>query len=63
MKKNIPGFVPNINIGVLDIETYEDNGLAKCYAIGFYTSLDDKCKTFYINKNLDSDELIKRCLD
>jgi hypothetical protein len=55
--------LPNTNIGVLDLETYEDDGLAKCYAIGFYSSLDENTKTFYINKDLDSVELINRCFE
>lgn len=60
-KRDFTTAIPNLYIGVLDIETYEDNGLAKCFAIGFYTYIDEKCKTFYINEDLDSDELIDRC--
>jgi hypothetical protein len=55
--------LPNTNIGVLDLETYEVDGLAKCYAIGFYSSLDENTKTYYINKDLDSVELINRCFE
>jgi DNA polymerase type B, organellar and viral len=55
--------LPNTNIGVLDLETYEDDGIAKCYAIGFYSSLDENTKTYYINKDLDSVELINRCFE
>lgn len=60
---NSESSVPNTNIGVLDLETYEDNGVAKCYCIGFLTNLDKNCVVFYINKDLDSNELIKRCFD
>lgn len=60
-KRNLDDAIPNLNIGVLDIETYEDQGIAKCFAIGFYTSLDVNCKTFYINEDLDSDKLLNRC--
>jgi hypothetical protein len=55
--------LPNTNLGVLDLETYEDDGIAKCYAIGFYSSLDENTKTYYINKDLDSVELINRCFE
>jgi len=37
--------------------------LAKCYAIGFYSFLDENTKTYYINKDLDSVELINRCFE
>jgi hypothetical protein len=47
----------------MDLETYEDDGIAKCYAIGFYSSLDENTKTYYINKDLDSVELINRCFE
>src|SRR6267378_427235 len=55
--------LPNTNIGVMDLETYEVDGIAKCYAIGFYSSIDENTKTFYINKDLDSVELINRCFE
>jgi DNA polymerase family B len=55
--------LPNTNLGVLDLETYEDDGISKCYAIGFYSSLDENTKTYYINKDLDSVELINRCFE
>nr|YP_008965389.1 hypothetical protein [Rhynchobrunnera orthospora]AHC02392.1 hypothetical protein [Rhynchobrunnera orthospora] len=43
-------------IGTLDLETYNDEGISKVYAIGFYTKNNPNC--FYIDKNsLDSDEL------
>lgn len=55
--------LPNTNIGVMDLETYEDDGIGKCYAIGFYSSIDENTKTFYINKDLDSVELVNRCFE
>ena len=58
-------WIPNTNIGVLDLEAYiDDNSLAKCYAIGFLTNKQDSsCKTFYINRDLDSVELTHRCIN
>ena len=58
----------NINspfIGTLDLETYNDNGISKVYALGFYTKqYYKKLKTFYIDPNtLDSNELILKCID
>ena len=55
--------LPNSNIGVFDIESFEEDGVSKPYAIGFKTNQDYKCKTYYINKNLDSVELMHRCID
>ena len=49
-------------IGSLDLETYKDKyNIAKTYAIGFYVK--DLLKTFYIEKDLNSDKLIMRCID
>lgn len=56
-------WLPNSNIGVLDIETYEDNGINKCYALGFYTYKYGKCNIFYINDNFDSLSLIHNCFN
>lgn len=58
----------NINspfIGTFDLETYNDNGISKVYAIGFYTKqYYKKLNTFYIDpNNLDSHELILKCID
>lgn len=55
--------LPNSNIGVLDLETYEDGSIAHCYAIGFKSSIDDGCKTYYIDKDLDSTKLIHLCIN
>ena len=49
-------------IGTFDLETYLDPyGKSKVYALGFY--VNNYTKTFYIDKFLDSDSLIMRCLD
>ena len=63
-------FLNNLNvnspfIGTLDLETYNDNGISKVYALGFYTKQSyKKLNTFYIDPNtLDSNELILRCID
>lgn len=58
----------NVNspfIGTFDLETYNDNGISKVYAIGFYTKQYYKTlNTFYIDpNNLDSNELILKCID
>jgi hypothetical protein len=55
-------WLPNSNIGTLDLETYEDEGVAKCFAIGFYSNEFKECNTFYIEENLDSTILIHKCL-
>lgn len=55
--------LPNTNIGVIDLETFEIDSVAYCYAIGFFSSIDDKCETFYIDKNLDSMLLIHTCIE
>ena len=56
----------NINIGAFDLETFIDNdGLAKVYALGYITNVDDIPKLYYLsdNPNLDSSELILKCID
>nr|AAO37819.1 DNA polymerase [Blumeria hordei] len=50
--------IPNTNIGVLDLETYEDDSMSYCYSIGFYSAVDESCNTFYISKDLNSTMLI-----
>jgi hypothetical protein len=55
--------LPNPNIGVLDLETYDHDSLAYCYAIGFKTNLEDMTYTYYLDKNLDSSLLIHNCID
>lgn len=55
--------LPNSNIGVLDLETYEKDSKSYCYGIGFYTSIDNKVNNFYIDEDKDSDKLILTCID
>lgn len=53
---------PEWKIGTLDIETYTINmNENKAYAIGFYVK--GNVETFYVNESLNSDILIKECLD
>jgi len=57
-------WLPNRHIGTLDLETYEVDGQGKCYSLGFYCpSVDEECKTFYIDKDLDSISLIIKCIN
>ena len=54
----------NINIGTFDLETFKDvDGLAKVYAIGFYTR--ETSNLYYLTDcpNLDSKNLILNCID
>lgn len=66
LPKLIPGLkllnIPDPKIGTLDLETYMSDNISKVFAIGFYTKTQG-LKTFYINENLDSDELVIRCID
>lgn len=60
----------NTNFGTFDLETFMDSdGLAKVFAAGFLTNLDDKPKLFYLtdflteSKEFDSDSLLLNCID
>ena len=56
----------NLYFGTFDLETFIDNdGLAKVYALGFYTARDNSPNLFYLTDipNLDSSKLIITCLD
>nr|YP_010044372.1 DNA polymerase [Trametes versicolor]QPF23613.1 DNA polymerase [Trametes versicolor] len=56
----------NINIGTFDLETFIDmNGLAKVYALGYFSSIDDSPKLYYLtdDPNLDSSKLLLKCID
>ena len=56
----------NINFGTFDLETFKDvDGLAKVYALGFFTRIDSTPKLFYLSDfpNLDSEQLILKSID
>ena len=55
--------LPNSNIGVLDLETFEEDSISSCYSIGYFSAVDQSCKTFYISKDLDSTMLIHNCIN
>ena len=55
--------ISNPRIGTLDLGTYMDNNnISKVYTLGFYTK-QWGANTFYINEQLDSIELILKCID
>ena len=50
-------------VGSLDLEAYTNNeDISKVYAIGFHTKQGGS-KTFYINEQLDSNDVVLRCID
>lgn len=52
-------WLPNTNIGVIDIETYlKKDGLYAIYALGFKTNLDPKPITYYIDSSFNSSILV-----
>jgi DNA polymerase type B, organellar and viral len=57
----------NINIGTFDLETFVDtDGLAKVYAIGFITSIEEHSRLFYLKDythNFQYDILVLNCID
>jgi DNA polymerase type B, organellar and viral len=56
----------NINIGTFDLETFIDtDGLAKVYALGYYSYIDTTPKLYYLSDspNLESSNLILNCID
>ena len=57
----------NSNYGTFDLETYMDSdGIAKVFAVGFLTNLDEQPKLFYLtdwSKEFDSDYLLITCID
>lgn len=64
--RNTKAASPNPNTGTLDLETYcDDNGeISNVYAIGFYTSIDEKPKKYYINKDtLYSSQIVLDCIN
>jgi len=58
-------FRPNLSFGTLDLETYDHLGsnTSKVYALGYYFKETEESEIFYINKDLDSDELIHSCIN
>jgi hypothetical protein len=59
-------FESNTNFGTFDIESFVDNdGLAKVYALGFITNIDNYPNLYYLTdfNKYDSEELILNCLD
>lgn len=52
---------PDWRLGTLDLEAYTYGEQNKAYAIGFYTK--DSVKTFYIDSDLNSDNLIINCIN
>lgn len=55
----------NENLGSFDLETFiDDDAIAKVYALGFKTNIDEQSQLFYIDKeNKNSDLLVKKCID
>ena len=48
--------------GVLDLETYVNKyGISKVYCLGFYTK--NNVNIYYVDKSLDSESLIIKCID
>lgn len=64
VSKHIP-FMANPNIGVVDIETFMDvGGISKVYAAGLLTNLDPITPyIYYINLDLNSDDLILKLIN
>lgn len=57
-------WLPNPNIGVIDIETYvNNNGINEVYAIGFKTKLSDSPVVHYIENNYDSNTLVLKVIN
>lgn len=53
---------PDWRVGTLDIETYKDNdNVSRPYAAGF--CVNNTVNTFYIDDDLNSDNVIIKCLD
>jgi DNA polymerase type B, organellar and viral len=55
----------NTNLGAFDLETFIDSdGIAKVYALGFKTNIDEESQIFYIKSAEDNPNyLIKECID
>jgi len=59
--------IENVNIGVIDLETFKNEKLNKdfVYAAGFHSNrnINNEPNIFYINNDLNSDEVILRLID
>lgn len=55
--------LPFTNIGVIDLETFNIDDVARCYAIGFHTHDSENPTKFYIGKDLESFGIIHSCFD
>ena len=53
-------WLPDSNIGVIDVETYYNNNknVYQIYALGFRNKLDNNPVIFYIDENLNSSSLV-----
>ena len=57
-------WLPNTNIGSIDIETYlNNNNVHEIYALGFITKLDPEPVVYYINDKYDSNTLVLTMID
>lgn len=63
-KTKYQGWLPNTNLGVIDIETYlNNNDVQEVYTLGFLSKIDPKPVIFYINENIDSSNLVLEMID
>jgi DNA polymerase type B, organellar and viral len=56
----------NVNFGTFDLESFKDNdGLAKVYALGFFTNIDTSPNLYYLSEDpdLNSENLILKCIN
>jgi hypothetical protein len=61
--RNEDSVISNPKIGVIDLESTATEDSPICFAIGFYAFNDSKPTTFYIDKDLNSYQLIHKCID
>lgn len=64
-KLKLTSWLPNPNIGVLDLETYKDlvKDTINVYAVGIKTNLSPEPLMFYIDKELNSHILVLKIID
>lgn len=61
LNKEKGSFIANLNIGVIDLETYtqSETGKARVYSAGLYSFVNTEAITFYIDKDtMDSDKVM-----